>query len=191
MFEQGLIPEPETALFEHVYRDISQLFDKSKAVINKLAKNNKTDLVESLKNSIDFMDSVKKLAENMKPKTLWGKELKRFVNDMKEQVQFILRQNINIAKGQSFVDFTKNDLMSIIDQAKKEAIVTVKNMKNDKANMISNLSEIIELFRNFLTGTNNLKPNNKISEYFMEGVNLSMRKLMAGNTYFLKSVQNE
>ena len=187
MFEQGKYPE--TVMFEHVLRDVSELFDKAKVVIEDLAKNDKKDLIESLKDSIKFLDLEKEQAEKMKPTTLWGRLLKRFINDMIEQVQFVLRQNINIAQGQSFVDFSKKDLLSIIELSKKEVAVSSKNMKNDKDALISNSSETIKLARKFLAGTNKLEAKNKISQYFKEGVNLILRKIVAVKTYFLKSAQ--
>ena len=189
MFEQGKYPEAD--LFEHVFRDVSKLFDEAKVVIEDLAKNDIKELIESLNDSIKFLDLEKEQAEKMKPTTLWGRLLKRFINDMIEQVQFILRQNINIAQRKSFVDFSKQDLLSIIELSKKEVVVSMKNMKNDKDALISNNLEAIKLARKFLAETNKLEAKNKISKYFREGVNLVLRKLVAGKTFFMKSAQKE
>ena len=185
MLELGLIPDSLTVLFDLVERDVSELFDKAKITIEDLAKNNETDLINSLKETVKFLDSEKELAENMKPITLCGRIFKRFINDMVEQVIFILRQHIYRAQGQSFVKFRKADLLSVIEFTKKDALVTMINMKNDKAAQIINSSEVIRLARKYLEETNELKAINTISKYFKDGVNLTLRKIVAAKTYLL------
>ena len=161
--------------------------------MDALDKKRKDELKQVLKDSIQFIETGKQRLAKVKASTEVGEGIKDFFKDFANKIEFIFEQNILKAEGKSYKDWSREDLLSMFKQLKKEFSMVSLDILQDKGKdeMIKIVSDLIEISEHLRDEMNELESKNQITEYIKDGVNLFTRKFIASMQGFLKAIKEE